>query len=154
MQPVAQELLTHPEYLSSPPIISGVRVARALVFCIIFCRSMIVRFFFYLGHYIVSFFDLQHLNTSLIDILKLVPASSERPSGSWSYGSWIYNYLCNKCLSTLKLRVRVPLKRGVHDKKKFVSDLLQVSSFSWYSRFPLPINMTDTLLLKHFWKWR
>jgi hypothetical protein len=24
---------------------------------------------------------------------------------SWSYGSWIYNYLCNRCLSPLKLWV-------------------------------------------------
>jgi len=24
---------------------------------------------------------------------------------SWSYGSWIYNYLCNQCLSPLKLWV-------------------------------------------------
>jgi hypothetical protein len=28
---------------------------------------------------------------------------------SWSYGSWIYNYLCNQCLSPLTLWVRVPL---------------------------------------------
>ena len=27
---------------------------------------------------------------------------------SWSYGSWIYNYLCNQCLSPLKLWVRIP----------------------------------------------
>jgi len=27
---------------------------------------------------------------------------------SWSYDSWIYKYLCNQCLSPLKLRVRVP----------------------------------------------
>jgi hypothetical protein len=29
---------------------------------------------------------------------------------SWSrlYGSWIYNYLCNQCLSPLKLQVRTP----------------------------------------------
>jgi hypothetical protein len=27
-------------------------------------------------------------------------------SWSWSYGSWIYNYLCNQCLSPLKLWVR------------------------------------------------
>ena len=31
------------------------------------------------------------------------------PSWSWSYGSWIYNYLCNQCLSPLKLWVRIPL---------------------------------------------
>jgi hypothetical protein len=30
------------------------------------------------------------------------------PSRSWSYGSWVYNYLCNQCLSPLKLWVRTP----------------------------------------------
>ena len=33
----------------------------------------------------------------------------EEPSWSWSYGSWIYNYLCNQYLSQLKLCVRVLL---------------------------------------------
>jgi len=28
-------------------------------------------------------------------------------SWSWSYGCWIYNYLCNKCLSPLTLWVRM-----------------------------------------------
>ena len=31
------------------------------------------------------------------------------PSWSLLYGSWIYNYLCNHCLSPLKLWVRYPL---------------------------------------------
>ena len=30
------------------------------------------------------------------------------PLWSWSYGSWIYNYLCNQCLSSLKLWVWTP----------------------------------------------
>ena len=30
-----------------------------------------------------------------------------------SYGSWIYNYLCNQCLSTLTLWVWILLRRGV-----------------------------------------
>ena len=34
---------------------------------------------------------------------------------SWSYGSWIYNYLCNQCLSPLQLWVRTPLSLGVLD---------------------------------------
>ena len=34
---------------------------------------------------------------------------------SSSYGSWIYNYLCNQCLLPLTLRVRILLKRGVLD---------------------------------------
>ena len=37
------------------------------------------------------------------------------PSWPWSYGSWVYNYLCNRCLSPLKLWVRIPLRRGVCD---------------------------------------
>jgi len=36
-------------------------------------------------------------------------------SWSWSYGSWIYNYLCNQCLSPLMLWVRTLLRRGVLD---------------------------------------
>ena len=36
-------------------------------------------------------------------------------SCSWSYGSWIYNYLCNHCLSPQTLRVQIPLNGGVHD---------------------------------------
>jgi len=31
------------------------------------------------------------------------------PSWSWLYGSWIYNYLCNQCLSSLKLWARISL---------------------------------------------
>jgi len=31
------------------------------------------------------------------------------PSWWWSYCSWIYNYLCNQCLSPLTLWVRIPL---------------------------------------------
>jgi hypothetical protein len=37
------------------------------------------------------------------------------PSKSWSYGSWIYNYLCNQCLSPLTLWVQIQLRRGVLD---------------------------------------
>jgi hypothetical protein len=33
---------------------------------------------------------------------------------SWLYGSWIYNYMCNQCLSPLKLWVQTPF-RGVLD---------------------------------------
>ena len=31
---------------------------------------------------------------------------------SWSYGNWIYNYLCNQCLSPPTLWVRTPLRWG------------------------------------------
>ena len=32
------------------------------------------------------------------------------PSWPWSHGSWIYNYLCNQCLSPLMLRVRILIR--------------------------------------------
>ena len=35
----------------------------------------------------------------------------QRSSWSWSYNSWIYNYLCNKCLLPLKLGGRLPCTR-------------------------------------------
>ena len=54
-------------------------------------------------------------------------------SWSWSYGSWIYIYLCNQCLSPLKLWVWIPLRGGVypiqHYVIKFVSDLWQDCGF-------------------------
>ena len=34
---------------------------------------------------------------------------------AWSYGSWIYNFLRNQCLSPLKLSVQIPLRWGVLD---------------------------------------
>ena len=34
------------------------------------------------------------------------------PSWSWSYGGWIYNYLCNQCISPLTLWVRSNPARG------------------------------------------
>ena len=37
--------------------------------------------------------------------LRQLPLSTNKgPSWSWSYGSWIYNYLCNYCLSSLTFR--------------------------------------------------
>jgi len=38
------------------------------------------------------------------------------PGLSWWYDSWIYNYLCNQCLSPLKLWVRIPLRWGIYTR--------------------------------------
>jgi hypothetical protein len=40
---VEQELLTLPEHLSSTPVLSGIRVSRSLVFCVVF----VYRFLFF-----------------------------------------------------------------------------------------------------------
>ena len=42
-----------PEHLSSPPAFSGVRVARSLVFCLMFCISLLVLLSFSFGHCVV-----------------------------------------------------------------------------------------------------
>ena len=57
------------------------------------------------------------------------------PSWSWSYGSWIYNYLCNKCLSPLTLWVWILLmarctRNNIMWYSLSDSDLWQVSGFS------------------------
>ena len=41
---LAQELLILPGHMSSSPVFSEVRVARSLVFCVVFCRSFLVLF--------------------------------------------------------------------------------------------------------------
>ena len=64
---VEQELLTFPDHLSSPQVFSGVRVARSLVLCVMFCRSLFVllSLFFCLLCYL-SFLDLWILITPLV----------------------------------------------------------------------------------------
>jgi hypothetical protein len=57
---------------------------------------------------------------------------------SWSYGSWMYNYLYNQCISPLKLWVRILLRQGVLDTR--LCDivcrwLVTFLVFSWYSSF-------------------
>jgi hypothetical protein len=44
---VEQELLILLEHLSYPKVFSGVRVARSLVLCVVFCRSMIILLSFF-----------------------------------------------------------------------------------------------------------
>jgi len=67
-----------------------------------------------------------------------------RPSWSWSYGSWIYNYLCNQCILQLKLWVWIPFMARRTHTTKFVSDLRHVGDFPQILRFPPPIKLTAT----------
>jgi hypothetical protein len=41
---------------------------------------------------------------------QLKPPILRRLSWTWSYASWIYNYLCNQCLSSLMLWVRISIR--------------------------------------------
>ena len=61
---------------------------------------------------------------------------------SWSYGSWIYNYLCNQCLSPLTLWVRILLRRGVLDTTLCDKVCQWLTSGRWFS-LGTPVSSTD-----------
>jgi hypothetical protein len=80
------------------------------------------------------------------------------PSWSWSYCSWIYNYLCNQFLSPLKLSVRTPFMtrctrynnmwwlsvscgRSVESKRSVLS-----LPFKWSSIFVAILNHSRTIM--------
>jgi len=62
------------------------------------------------------------------------------PSWPWSYGSWIYNYLCNQCLSPPMLWVQISIRARcgtLCDKVcQWLATGLRVL------RFPPPIKLT------------
>ena len=47
------------------------------------------------------------------NIISALPDKQLGPPWSWSYGSWIYNYLCSQCLSPLMLWVRISFKMAM-----------------------------------------
>ena len=55
------------------------------------------------------------------------------PSWSWSYRSWIYNYLCNQWLSPLTLCVRITLRRGVLDTTLCDKVCQWLAAVPWFS---------------------
>jgi len=65
------------------------------------------------------------------------------PSWPWSYGSWIYNYPCNLCLSPLMLWVRISIRVRCTTLCDKVSQWLVTDR--WFSLGPLvsSTNKTD-----------
>jgi hypothetical protein len=61
---------------------------------------------------------------------------------SWSYGSWIYNYVCNQCLSLLKLCVRIPLRWGVLDVTLCYKVCKWLATGQWFS-LSTPVSSTN-----------
>jgi hypothetical protein len=66
------------------------------------------------------------------------------PSWSWSYDSWIYNYLCNQCLSPLKLWVRTPFMARCtrYIMWPSLSEIATGRCFFSGNSFPPPIKLT------------
>ena len=61
----------------------------------------------------------QEMNTNISKTIRIhtivLQEVNEGPSWSWSYDSWITNYLCNQCISPLTLWVRIPFMRVIPD---------------------------------------
>jgi len=60
---------------------------------------------------------------------------------SWSCDGWIYNYLCNRCLSPLMLRVRISLRARCTTLCDKVCYLRQAGGFLRVLRFSQPIKL-------------
>ena len=66
----------------------------------------------------------------------------EVPSWSWSYGSYIYNYLRNQYLSLLTLLVRIPLRLGVLDTTLCDKVCQWLAAGRWFSQ-GIPASSTN-----------
>ena len=69
----------------------------------------------------------------------------EGSSWSWSCGSWIYNNMCNQCLSPIQFPVHCEVYTVQHYVIKFVSDLWQVCGFLRVIQYPPSIKLTSTI---------
>ena len=83
--------------------------------------------------------DFQYKNTIFIEgrVRYIVP---QGPSLPWSYGSWIYNYQCNQCLSPLMLWVRISIRARcttLYDKI-----CQRLATGRWFSPGP-PVSSTN-----------
>jgi hypothetical protein len=66
---------------------------------------------------IIQYYTSMFCQIGLVWVMMLTPLLTifQLSGPSWPYGSRIYNYLCNQCLSPLKLWVWTPLRRGILD---------------------------------------
>jgi hypothetical protein len=62
---------------------------------------------------IVFFLNLFFLHTPELHLIVLRLVRKVGLLCSWSYGGWIYNYLCNQWLLPLMLCFRIPLRQGM-----------------------------------------
>jgi len=87
----------------------------------------------------------------------MIKTEQTKLSWSCSYGSWIYNYLCNQCYHhwSCEIESRSGEVYSIHHYViKLVSDLRQVGCFLRALRFPPQIKLSGTINLKYCWKWR
>jgi hypothetical protein len=111
---VKQELSILPEQPSSPPVFSLVRFVQSLVFCVVFCKSLLVYLYFSFGHCIVCPSDSRVLVTSFV-------------FQTFSF-TWIYIYIPPKMkmwfvldLSDIFWRIRNDINHRYRPRTKRIS---------------------------------
>ena len=68
---------------------------------------------------------------------------------SWSYDNWIYNYLCNQCLSPLTLWVQIPHRRVLYTT--LCDKVCQwLAAGLWFSLGTL---VSDIIEIIWMWRW-
>ena len=96
--------------------------------------------------WLVSLNNIIHYFPLTVAIMVNIINLTQGPLCLWSYGSWIYNYLCNQCLSPLTLWVWIPLMRGVLDAT-WCDKVCQWLAVGWWFSSPSTLvsstNKTD-----------
>jgi hypothetical protein len=75
---------------------------------------------------------------------KITDLSTLCQEPSWLYGSWIYNYLCNQCLSPLKLWVRTPFMVSC------TQYIITFGSDKWRTHFDMFNRLQTHLVIRDF----
>jgi hypothetical protein len=142
---VEHELPTLPEYLSSPPLLSEVRVARSLVFCVVFCRSLFVPLsLVFLPWCCLSVFELRILITHLVSSNSSfdVQLSLEKRKYNFCivflYLKFMYTYIIRSNNVSLKHQMLL-LSRSAGFISMYFKDMVfnatfnKFSAISWWS---------------------
>ena len=92
---VEQELLSHPEYLSSPPVLSRVCFTRSLVLCICFVDRCLFFCTFSFGHCVCSsIYDSDYpFDISKRFFYECYRQWTEIPNVNTEFNNWILNKL-------------------------------------------------------------
>jgi hypothetical protein len=131
----------------APSCFNEVSVIWSLALCVCFVDRCLSFCHFSFGHCVFCSTSIYEFLLP-IGIFKLFLHARRIGMSTWSYGSWMYNYLYNQCISSLKLWSSFNLAHGqVYNNNviKFVSNLQQDGGCLRVLRFHPPIKPTFTI---------
>ena len=117
-------------------VVFSIGFRNSVVFSIGFRNSVVFSVFHFITR---NFFFKYWGNNTITERDIIITERSVWPSWSWSYGGWIYNYLCNQYLSPLTLWVRTILRRGVRETTIYD----QVCQWLATDRWSSPVSSTN-----------